>query len=68
MYAIRVIRNYYGPRTVKSYLLSDDPRSDARAEYRTRAEALARIEQLDQAVYYTDHNESGRAEYRVVRL
>lgn len=67
MYAIRKIRNFYGPRVEKSYV-TDGFDGDRRAEFRTRAEAKAVVQQLDGAVYHTAHNESGRAEYRVVRV
>ena len=67
MYAIRITRQFFGPRTEKSYL-TDGFSGDRRAEFRTRAEADAMVEQLDKAVYYTAHNESGRAEYKVVRI
>jgi hypothetical protein len=67
MYAIRVIRRFYGPTTQKSYL--QDPHGrDCAATFKTRAEAAAHVEMLDNEVYYTAHNESGRAEYKVVRV
>lgn len=67
MYAIRMIREFYGPRTEKSYVL-DDNSFDRRAEFATRAEAQAKVDELDSAIYYTAHNECGRADYRIVRV
>jgi hypothetical protein len=66
MYAIKITRHYYGPRTVKSYVMTDD--GQRRAEYATKAEAQAVADELDNAVYYTAHNEYGRADYNVVRI
>jgi hypothetical protein len=67
MYAIRKTRHFFGPKIEKSYV-TDGFQDDARAEFKTRAEADALVKQLDQAVYYTAHNESGRPEYKVVRV
>jgi hypothetical protein len=62
-YAICMTRNWYGPRTTKCRLSNDDG-----SEWRgTRAKARAMIAELDDAVYYTAHNEAGRAEYTIVR-
>ena len=67
MYAIRQTRHFYGPRTEKSYVL-DGFSFDRRAEFKTRAEAQELVEQLDSEVYRTSHNESGRPDYKVVRV
>lgn len=67
MYAIRIIQHFFGPSTKKSYV-TDGFADDRRAEFRTRAAAQALVDQLDSKVYRTTHNESGRAEYRVVRV
>ena len=67
MYAIRKIQFFFGPTVRKSYV-TDGFRGDERAEFKTRAEAEAVCEQLNNEVYYTAHNESGHAEYRVVRV
>ena len=61
-YAICVTRNWYGPRTTKCRLANDGSEWCG-----TRAQARAMIAELDDAVYYTAHNESGRAEYTIVR-
>ena len=62
-YAICMSRNWYGPRTTKCRLTNDDG-----SEWRgTRAQARAMITGLDDAVYYTAHNEASRAEYTIVR-
>lgn len=67
MYAIRKTQNFFGPSTIKTYV-TDGFRADSRAEFATKREALACAYMLDDAAYYTAHNESGRAEYRVVRV
>jgi hypothetical protein len=63
-YAICVTRNYYGPRTTKTRLIDDATGEEWRG---TRAAARAMIAELDEAIYYTAHNEAGRAEYTIVR-
>jgi len=67
MYAIRITRNFYDPRTEKSYLTNSFQNED-RDEFRFKAEANATVELLDSQVYHTAHNESGRPEYAVVRV
>lgn len=67
MYAITKTRQFFGPRSEKSYV-TDGFKNEARAEFRFRAEAEAVVRQLDDAIYYTSHNESGRPEYKVVRV
>jgi len=63
-YAICMTREYYGPKSKKSRWI--DPETGE--EYRgTRAEALEKIRMLDNAVYYTAHNEVTRASYTIVR-
>ena len=65
MFAIRQTRHFYGPRTQKSLLIDDDGRE---LRFETRAAAQAYIDQLNDATYYLDHNESGRPEYRIVSV
>lgn len=71
-YAIRITRQYFGPKTVKSYVTDGFAPlvngEEQRAEFRTRAEAESLVGQLNDATYHTAHNESGRPEYKVVRL
>ena len=68
MYAIRITKNFFGPKTVKSYVAGNILNEDIRSEFRFRAEADAIVKLLDAEVYHTSHNESGRPEYRVVRV
>jgi hypothetical protein len=63
-YAICVTRSYYGPCTTKTRLIDDETGEEWRG---TRAQARAMIIELDDALYYTEHNEAGRAEYTIVR-
>lgn len=68
MYAIRKTRHFFAPTADKRSYVTDGFRNDARAEFATRAAAEALVKQLDDAPYYTEHNESGRASYKVVRV
>jgi len=70
MYAIRKTRFFFGPREEKSYVIDNfaSTSHDVRAEFRVRAAAEAVRQQLDDAVYHTAHNESGRPDYKVVRI
>jgi hypothetical protein len=62
-YAIVVTRSYYGPRMEKSRLTHD-----VLGEWRgTRAEAIAKIGELDHALYYLEHNEASRPIYTMVK-
>jgi hypothetical protein len=63
-YAICITRNYYGPQSSKNRLIDDDTGSEWIG---SRAEAHAKIKELDNAVYYTSSNESGRADYTIVK-
>lgn len=65
MYAIKVTRNFFGPRTAKGYLT--DAAGD-RATFSARADADATIEMMDSGAYHLDHNEYSRPEYKVVRV
>jgi len=62
--AICITRNYYGPQSRKNRLIDDDTGSEWIG---SRAEAHAKIKELDNAVYYTSSNESGRADYTIVK-
>lgn len=62
-YAICKTQYWYGPRETKKRL-----EDECGGEWRgTRAEARAMIKALDNAVYYTAHNEAGRASYTIVK-
>ena len=63
-YAICITRYYYGPQSRKNRLIDDDTGSEWIG---SRAEAHAKIKELDNAVYYTSSNESGRADYTIVK-
>ena len=62
-YQIEVTRHYYGPRTTK-HILQDE---NGEVTFRHRHHALALVKAFDAAPYETDHDESGRPSYRVVR-
>uniref|UniRef100_UPI003003A77E AcrIC8 n=1 Tax=Rhodobacter phage RcNL1 TaxID=754047 RepID=UPI003003A77E len=64
MYAIRKIQFFYGPTDKKSYV--GEEAGGRRELFKTRAEAQARIEDLEEGVYYLAHNESGRPDYKIV--
>ena len=61
-YVIVAKHDYYGPSTERR-LVTDDATGRA-AIYASRKDALEAIEDLDDSVYYTSHNESGRPEYK----
>lgn len=63
-FVIRQTRSFYGPKTERSLVTGD---SYGAMTFDSAAEAEAYIEQLDDAPYYTAHNESGRPEYKVLR-
>ena len=63
-YAICMTRHWYGPRTTKSRLIDNHTDGEWRG---SRTQARAMIAELDDAVYYTAHNECGRAEYTIVK-
>lgn len=67
-YAIRQTRFFHAPEPDRTSYVTDSFKGGARAEWPTRAAAQAVCDQLDAAVYHTGHNESGRAEFRVVRI
>ena len=68
MYAIRIIRNFYGPKTVKSYVTDNYSENGIKTEYRFRAEAESIVKMLNEETYFTAHNESSRPEYHIVRV
>ena len=65
-YSIRVTKHFYGPKAVKSYLTNPD--TDKRVEFQSHESAQAMCDELDGEVYHTANNESGRPDYKVVRL
>jgi hypothetical protein len=64
MYAISIKRSWYGPRTTRSRLIDGETGQEWRG---TRADARAKIAELDAQVYYTAHNEAGRPVYAIVK-
>ena len=62
-FVIRKTRSFYGPKTERSLVTGD---SYGALTFETAAEADAHIAELDEATYYTAHNESGRPEYKVL--
>ena len=65
MYTIRKTQTFYGPRTIKGYVLNPD---GSRFETKSKATADAKAYELDGATYYCAQGEIGRAEYKVVRI
>jgi len=64
MYGICVTQDWFGRPTSKHRLIDNETGAEWRG---TRSEARAEIAELDDAVYYTSHNEAGRASYTLVR-
>ena len=64
-YAICKTRNFYGPMTENSLVTGDS--YDA-LTFETSAEANLYIAELDDAIYYTAHNETGRPEYKAINI
>jgi len=69
-YAIRVTRQFFGPYCKKSYVEQPNSRDDGdeRVEFKHRRDAQALVDTLNSVPYHTSHNESGRPEYKVVRV
>lgn len=65
MYNVTVTRHFYGPYVRKSSVL--DERTGEPKTYATKAAAQTDIDELEDGIYYTDHNESGRPDYKIVR-
>ncbi len=63
-FAIRQNKNFYGPETQRSLVTSDDGYA---LLFDSKQAAEDHIEMLDDAVYYTSNNESGRPDYAVIR-
>lgn len=64
IYAICVTRHYYAPQPNTKRRLLDDHGAEWVG---TRAEARAKIRELDGTLYYLSHNESDRPDYTIVR-
>ena len=63
-YAINVTRSFYGPRSEKKRLTHD-----VLGEWRGgRSEAIAKIKELDGAVYHLANNEASRPAYKMVAI
>ena len=60
-HTINVIRNYYGPKTTHTKYVDNQGNIWAG----TRNAATKMIAELNDALYITDNNESGRAEYTI---
>lgn len=63
-YVIRRTREFYGPSIKRDLVNSDGRGANC---FNSPAEARAFIAALDQEVYHTSQNESGRPEYKVLR-
>ena len=64
-YAILVSRHYYGPRT--EHRLARGRRGDV-LRNETLDDAQTAADKMDEGIYFTAHNESGRPTYTVVAL
>jgi hypothetical protein len=72
-YAIRMTRHYHNAPDRKSYVtdeatLSASECTGRRLEFASKAEAIDVAATLDDEVYYTSHDESGRPDYKVVKI
>jgi hypothetical protein len=63
-YAIRMTRQFYGPKTIKSWVTDNN----MRAQFVTRNEAQAVCDALDGEPYHLGHNESSRPDFTPVRV
>jgi len=64
LYSICVTQYWFGGPTTRHRLIDNETGDEWRG---TRSEARAEIAELDDTVYHTSHNESGRASYTLVR-
>ena len=65
MYVIRQTRHYYGSKSTRSLVISDQ--TGRPMEFKTLHDADNYIDYLNSAVYYTSHNEYGCPEYKAIR-
>ena len=65
-FAILVTRHYYGVDDVTAPLY--DERGREPEIFASYEEAKARVHEMDAAVYYLSHNESGRPIYTIIAL
>jgi hypothetical protein len=65
MYAIIEKREFYGPQSVRELLTDVFGMPETFADQKA---ARAKVRELDGAVYYLAHNESGRPSYTVHRV
>lgn len=61
-YVIQKIRQYYGPYETKSMVCDEYGET---VIFETKKGAKAYISKVEGLVYYLDHNESGRPEYKI---
>ena len=67
-YIITARHHFYGLRDVTDIAGWDEDARGGRgapAIYDTRAQAVAALKAIEDAIYYTRHNESGRPTYRI---
>ena len=63
-YAIRKTRNFYGPMTEHSLVMSDY--SASALIFATEEDAKECIKKLNISVYWLSYNESGRPKYKAI--